>query len=148
VPVTRRSRVIAATPEAVWRVIADPHQLPRWWPGVRRVEGVGSERFTQVLFTAKERPVRVDIRIVASQPGRSLSWEQELAGTPFERYVAQAVTELELADEGGGTNLTIAQRQQLRGFSRGGGWMVRRATGKRLDDALGRLDELLGAPQG
>jgi uncharacterized protein YndB with AHSA1/START domain len=144
VPVARRSRVIAAAPEAIWRVISDPHQLPRWWPGVRRVEGVGSERFTQVQFTAKERPVRVDIRIVAGEPGRSLSWEQELAGTPFERHVAQAVTEFELAAQDGGTRVTVAQRQRLRGFSRGGGWMLRRATVRRLDDALSRLDELLG----
>lgn len=141
--VRERSRVLAASPEAVWRIVSDPHQLPRWWPQVRRVEGVSPERFTQVMFTARGRPVRFDMRVVPGDAGRSVSWEQELPGTPFERHVAEAVTSLQLTPDRDGTRVTIAQRQRLRGISRGGGWMLRRATARRLDEALARLAELV-----
>ena len=143
-PVTRRSRLLEAPPGSIWRVVSDPHQLPRWWPAVRRVEGVGSDRFTQVLLTAKDRPVRLDMRIAVTDPGSAVAWEQELAGTPFARHLAEAVTSVALAAEGAGTRVTLEQRQRLRGLSRGGGWMLRRATARRLEEALHRLDELLG----
>ena len=32
--------------------------MPRWWPGVVRMEGVQEDRFTQVFVTKKGRPVR------------------------------------------------------------------------------------------
>ena len=50
-----RTRVLAAPVGEVWKVIEDPHQMPRWWPGVERMEGVEGERFTQVLKTARRR---------------------------------------------------------------------------------------------
>ena len=44
----------------------DAHHMPRWWPGVVRVEGVEEDRFTQVFQTKKGRPVRMDFRLLAS----------------------------------------------------------------------------------
>ena len=32
--IVARSRTLAAAPEAVWRVVADPRALVRWWPRV------------------------------------------------------------------------------------------------------------------
>ena len=68
-----------------------------------------------------------------------------MQGTPFERVLDEAVTEvlLEPAD-GGGTQVTIAQLQRLRGYSRTGTLLLRRATDKRLDEALDGLERIFG----
>src|SRR5438045_664446 len=49
------TRTLGAAPQAVWKVIEDPYQMPRWWPGVTRMEGVQGDRFTQVFTTKKGR---------------------------------------------------------------------------------------------
>jgi len=148
--VARRTRLIDAPAHAVWAVVADPHHFPRWWPGVVRVEGVHEDRFTQVYTTRRGRAVRMDFRLIASDPPKDggparVSFEQEVLGTPFERVLNQSVTEVALEPENRGTRVTIAQEQKLRGYSRTGGWMLRRATGRRLHDALEGLDRLTGA---
>ncbi|HEX8208215.1 MAG TPA: SRPBCC family protein, partial [Solirubrobacteraceae bacterium] len=63
-PTTRRSRVLDAAPDRVWRVVGDVHHMPRWWPKVRRVEAVAGGRFTQVLRTTKGKDVRADYPVV------------------------------------------------------------------------------------
>jgi uncharacterized protein YndB with AHSA1/START domain len=139
-----RRLTIAAPPDRLWELVQDAHHLPRWWPDVQRVEGVEANRFTQVLYTRKGRPVRVDFLVTASEPPHRQVWEQELGGTPFERVLRESVIEvmIEPADEG--SDVTISQRHQLRGYSRTGGWMLRRATRRKLDRALERLAEIAG----
>jgi uncharacterized protein YndB with AHSA1/START domain len=132
----RRSRTIGASPQTIWEVLEDPHHMPRWWPGVTRMEGVEDERFTQVFTTKKGRPVRLDFRILESEAPWRRIWEQELIGSPLERVLAESVTEVVLEPEPGGTRVSIEQRQKLRGYSRTGGFMWRRATASRLDEAL------------
>lgn len=134
-----RARTLPVPPARVWSVICDVHHLSRWWPGVRRIEGVEGDRFTEVLQTRRGRSVRVDLRIAASEPPNRLLWEQELAGTPFERVLASSAIELRVEPDGEGSTVTISQRQRLRGYSRLGGWMLRRATRRRLDEALDGL---------
>jgi len=56
------------------------------------------------------------------------SWAQEVAGTPFERVLNESVIEVELKPAGGATEVTLAHHQKLRGYSRTGGFMLRRAT--------------------
>ena len=58
------------------------------------------------------------------------AWEQEIPGTPFERVLEESVIEVVLEPEGVGTRVTIAQRQKLKGYSRTGGFLLRRATGR------------------
>jgi uncharacterized protein YndB with AHSA1/START domain len=137
------SKTIAAAPQRVWEVVEDPHHFPRWWPGVTRMEGVSDEAFTQVFVTKKGRPVRLDFRVLSSDPPWRRAWEQELAGTPFERVLVESVTELVLEPVEGGTKVVLEQRQKLKGYSRTGGLMLRRATSKKLDEALDGLDRLL-----
>jgi len=139
---TRRSRTIAAAPQRIWEVIEDPHHQPRWWPGVQRMEGVDEAAFTQVHQTKKGRPVRIDFTIVVSEPPWRRIWQQEIAGTPFERVLGESVTEVALEPAGDGTVVTIELRQQLRGYSRTGGFLLRRATGARLDEALEGLERI------
>ena len=149
-PAVRRSRTLDAPPERVWDVISDPYHMPRWWPEVTRMEAVEADRFTQVFTTRKGRPVRMDFRLLASEPpgpggeppGRR-AWEQELAGTPFERVLGEAVTEIVLERSGGQTRVTIALSQKLRGYNRTGGFMLRRATRAKIDEALDGLGQLL-----
>src|SRR5947209_20593828 len=106
-PSARRERTLAAAPEAVWRIVSDPHHMPRWWPGVQRVESVDADRFTQVFISSRGRPVRADFRVLASEPLQRRVWEQEVEGTPFERVLQAARTEIELSPVSGGTRVTI-----------------------------------------
>jgi uncharacterized protein YndB with AHSA1/START domain len=135
-PSVSRRLAIEAPPERLWELVSDAHHLPRWWPEVERVEGVEPGRFTQVLLTRKGRPVRVDFEITADEPPHRQVWEQGLAGTPFERVLSESVIEVLIAPAPEGSEVTISQRQQLRGYSRTGGWMLRRATRRKLDEAL------------
>jgi uncharacterized protein YndB with AHSA1/START domain len=147
-----RTRQLIATPEALWRVVEDPFALTRWWPNVARVEGVEDERFTLVFQTKRRRPVRMDFRVMTSdapgsggEPSGHRAWEQEVAGTPFERVLDEAITEVLIEPAHGGTSqVTIAQLQKLRGYSRTGALMLRRATNKRLDEALDGLARISG----
>ncbi|MBA2239793.1 MAG: SRPBCC family protein, partial [Solirubrobacterales bacterium] len=99
-PSVSRSRLIAAEPDRVWRLVGDPHGLARWWPRASRVEDVigegGRARWTLVLATEKGKPVRLDYRATGSTEGRRYAWEQQLADTPFERILRSAELELEL----------------------------------------------------
>jgi uncharacterized protein YndB with AHSA1/START domain len=141
---TRRTRTLPASPEQLWELIADPHHMPRWWPGVERMEGVEPDRFTQVFKTKRGRPVRADFRVVTSEPPTTRAWEQEVDGTPFERVLSASVIEVRLDPVPAGTEVTISQRQKLRGYSRTGGFLVRRATASRLDEALDGLAQISG----
>jgi Polyketide cyclase / dehydrase and lipid transport len=125
-------------------VLADPHHIPRWWPGVTRVEGVENERWTEVFVTKRGRPVRADFHLLTSEPPWRRAWEQELVGTPFERVLEEAITEVTLEPAGAGTQVTLAQRQKLRGYSRTGGFMMRRATKSKLQEAIEGLERACG----
>lgn len=139
-PTTRVERTLAAAPEAVWAVLADPHHQPRWWPRVRRVEGVDADRFTQVLATPKGKGVRADFRLLESVPSRRLRWTQELDGSPFERLLSEAETIAELTPAGAGTLVALELRQRLSGWSRLAPWQFRRAARRQLAEALEGLD--------
>jgi uncharacterized protein YndB with AHSA1/START domain len=147
VPTTTRSREVAVAPDEVWRLVGDPYHLPRWWPRVARVEAVAGGRFTEVLQgTRSGRAVRADFRIEEKRKGEVLRFRQELEGSPFERVLREAETQIAIAPAGGGTRVSLTLRQKLRGLSRLGGFMVRRATRKILDEALDGLEGALGTP--
>ena len=96
----------------------------------------GSRSWTQVLETKSGKGVRADYRVVEASLERRYVFEQIVEGTPFERFVRSARTEVKLAPEDGETEVSIALERRLRGLSRLGGWMMRRAIGRTLDDAL------------
>jgi uncharacterized protein YndB with AHSA1/START domain len=141
--IVRRQRVVAAPVDAVWRVVGDPYGLPRWWPRVERVESVDEDAWTCVLRSARGKAVRADYRVEAHEPPRRRAWSQSLAGTPFERVLREHRTEVALAPDGAGTAVTLAVTQRGRGTARLGMWMMRRATRRRLDDALDGLERSL-----
>ena len=139
--------MIPAPRADVWQVVSDPYHLPRWWPNVARVEGVyerkgGSDsQWTKVFETRGGKSVRADFRCRYSRAPEAYGWEQEIPGSPFEKYLRSAVTEIALDEADGGTLIEIETDHKLRGISRfGGGTMLRRATGRQLDEALDALE--------
>lgn len=147
--ITRR-RTIAAPPGEVWDLISDPYSLPRWWPRTSRVESVdlkpGGKRsqWTKVLETAEGRGVRADYRCLSSAEGERYVWEQQLAGSPFERHLRRSLVEIALRRADGGTEVSLTSEQRLRGMSRLGAPMMRGGQGKILDEALDGLERALG----
>jgi uncharacterized protein YndB with AHSA1/START domain len=145
-PSARRSRTLSAPVAQLWELIGDPHHLPRWWPRVDRVEDVEGGAFTEVMRTAKGKLVRADFRVLNSdEQTHSLSWEQQLEGTPFARLLSEAHTHLRLEGVAQGTLVTIELHQRLTGFfPRFGGFMVSWAATKTLDEALDGLERIGG----
>jgi uncharacterized protein YndB with AHSA1/START domain len=154
VPRVTRRRTIAAPVDEVWDLVSDPWSLPRWWPRVSRVESVdvkpGGKRsqWTKVLETAEGRGVRADYRCLSSAEGERYVWEQQLAGSPFERHLRASEVEISLRPEGEGTEVTIASKQSLKGLSRLGSPMMGRGQGAILDQALEGLEQVLTGGQG
>jgi hypothetical protein len=131
-------------------LVSDPYSLSRWWPKTVRVENVEGEegregsQWTKVLSTAEGRGVRADFRCSGAVEGARYSWEQQIAGTPFERHLRRYGIEVVLEDEDDGTRVTLAAQQTLRGLSRLGSPMMRRGQGTLLDEALDGLERALG----
>jgi carbon monoxide dehydrogenase subunit G len=139
-----RAAELGASPEDVWRVLSDPYRLPAWWPGVERVEEVSEAAWTKVLSAPKAgKAVRADFTVEDVEPPRRVSWRQEVEESPFERIMSEALYHFDLQPEGEGTRLSVTARVKLRGFSRLGYLQVRRASGRRLDQALDGLAELV-----
>jgi uncharacterized protein YndB with AHSA1/START domain len=152
VPKVTRSRVVAAEPARVWDLISDPHNLPRWWPRVVRVEDVHDPggkraRWTAVLGTERGTGVRADFRCTGSTSSERYAWEQEIEGSPFERVLKSSTLELRLKPVNGRTEVTVAGDETLRGLSRLGSTMLKGAARRRLDEALDGIENaLVGVP--
>lgn len=149
-PRARRSRVIAADRRSVWEVVSDPYHRTRWWPKVSRVEDVherargSGSQWTDVLTTASGKGVRAEFRCLWSRELEGYAWEQQIEGSPFAKVLKASVVSVELEDREGGTQVTIQADQRLRGMSRLGGFMLRRATGTQIDEALAALEQAVG----
>ena len=143
-PRVRRELTVSAPPDDVWRLVSDPEAMPRWWPQVVRVEDVTGDAWTNVLSTPRGRTVRADFTRTAIEPPRRVVWRQELEESPFERIFASAETEIAVDGDDGGTRVSITADERLRGRFRLGGFMVRRAARRRLDDALAGLARATG----
>ena len=138
-PTVSRSDVIGAPAERIWDLVTDPYSLPRWWPRVQRVEEASADAWTMVLASDRGKPVRADYIRTVAEPPALVEWRQELAETPFERLLSEARVTIRIGEESGESRVEITAIERLRGLSRLGGFMVRRATRKRLDEALERL---------
>ena len=146
-PVVRSTASVAASPDEIWALVSDPHHLTRWWPDVQRIEAVTADAFTQVMMTKKGRAMRVDFGVIVSEPPCIRSWELLPAGTPFERVVALWRTTVTLEpDPAGGTLVTIEEQQRMQGTLRLAGVLQRRASRRRLRDALAGLSDLYRDP--
>lgn len=145
-----RKRLISAPLNEVWELVSDPYSLPRWWPRTSRVESVDRKpegrrsQWTKVLETAEGRGVRADFRCLSSAEGQRYVWEQQLAGTPFERHLRRSTIDIDLREEDGATAVSLTSEQKLRGMSRLGSPLMRGGQGKLLDQALDGIEAALG----
>jgi uncharacterized protein YndB with AHSA1/START domain len=144
-----RTRTVEAPPGDVWELVSDPYNLPRWWPRTSRVENVERKdggrrsRWTKVLQTAEGRGVRADYRCLSSAEEERYVWEQELVGTPFEKHLRAWRVEIGLRERDGATEVSLSSVQTLKGLSRLGSPMMRKAQGAQLDEALDGIEEAL-----
>jgi uncharacterized protein YndB with AHSA1/START domain len=149
VPTAQRTRTISASAQELWEVLGDPHHLPRWWPRVNRVEAVEHDAFTEVLMSGKGKTVRADFKLLHSIGLQRIVWSQQVENTPFARILKSAETEISLAEVHMGdrpaTEVTIELRQSMQGFlARFGGYLVRRAAGSTIEEALDGLERIAG----
>jgi uncharacterized protein YndB with AHSA1/START domain len=141
--------MIPADPDDVWRLVSDPHSLPRWWPRTSRVENVEAKsagrrsQWTKVLETAEGRGVRADFRCLSSAVGERYVWEQQLDDTPFAKHLRSSSIEIGLRPRDGGTEVSLTSKQTLRGMSRLGSPMMRHGQGAILDEALNGIEQAL-----
>ena len=142
-PTVVRSRTIAAPQQQVWELVSDPYHLPRWWPTVQRVEDVSDDAWTTVATSSRGRAVRFDWSRVYADPPERIVWRQELAQTPFERFLRESVTGVILQDGGGSTKVELRIVRKLRGLARFGGIQMRLAVRRELDAALDGLETAL-----
>ena len=135
-PNVARRRVIDAPVESVWAVVSDPYHLPRWWPR----HGTGRERArrdgqAQPVDRASSRPSRgaacaPTSAASARPPSERFVWEQDARRHAVRAHPAQRGHRDRPRRRGGGaTDVRIESRQALRGLSRLGSPMMRRATG-------------------
>lgn len=142
-------RTVEAPLGDVWKLVSDPYNLPRWWPKTARVENVDAKpggkrtQWTQVLQTGEGRSVRADFRCVSSAEGERYVWEQELAGTPFERHLKSLRVEVGMRERDAGTEVSLTEEQSLKGMSKLGSPLMRRARGDVLDEALDGIERAL-----
>ena len=140
----RRETVVPRAPDEVWQVVSDPDQLPRWWPGVTRVEDTSAQAWTTVLTSPKGKSVRMDFSRVEATPPERLVWRQEVEQTPFERILEEATTSLELAQTESGTRVAIELEQKPRGWARFAPLQFRAAGKRQVEGAVEGLERLLG----
>jgi len=142
--IVRRDVTLPAPREDVWRVISDPSSLPRWWPGVSRVEDATAEQWTKVFTSPGGKAVRADFTRIEAEPPDRILWRQEVEESPFERILVAATTEILLGDAGAGTRVTIELDQRPRGWARFAPFQFRSAGVKQVQGALDGLAELFG----
>jgi uncharacterized protein YndB with AHSA1/START domain len=142
-PTVVRSRTIAAPQQQVWELVSDPYHLPRWWPTVQRVEDVSEDAWTTVATSSRGRAVRFDWSRVYINPPERIVWRQELAQTPFERFLRESITGVILAGEGEATKVELRTVRRLRGLARFGGIQMRLAVRRELESALDGIEAVM-----
>ena len=144
-----RKRTVGAPVGEVWKLVSDPYNLPRWWPRTARVENVDAKpggkrtQWTKVLQTGEGRGVRADFRCVSSAEKERYVWEQELEGTPFERHLKSLRVEVGMRERDAGTEVSLTEEQSLKGMSKLGSPLMRRARRDVLDEALDGIEAAL-----
>src|SRR3954447_25879508 len=144
-PTVVRKRTIQASRDAIWQLVSDPYHLPRWWPNVQRVEDVTDDAWTTVATSSRGRAVRFDWSRVYLKPPERTVWRQELAVTPFEKFMRESVTGVILEPAGHATTVELRIVRKLRGLARFGGIQMRRAARRELDAALAALEAVVSS---
>ncbi len=146
-----RTRVIAAPPEAVWRIVAPVERLPDWLAGAERAtplggpaEGVG--RRHRLVRSLYGRAVETEQEVAAWEAGRLLDLRhvKETVEGREATAVGDFHTVLTLDPAGQGTRVRIAYRWRAR---LGIPWLQSlllggRVMGKELAESLRNIERL------
>jgi uncharacterized protein YndB with AHSA1/START domain len=148
----RRERLIHASPEAIWPVVADPIRLPEWFVGVESVRMMngGDPELRRHAIEGPWGEQRFEIVRALDQvtEGSRIVWRDEyetLDGmAPSDPWHAGSWFEITLEDGQGGTGVTITGRQRPASPEwRGRLLSAARATGERLESSLAQLAGLV-----
>ncbi len=92
VPTATIDRLIAAPPEAVWRLLVDPGLWPRWGPSVRHA--VLQDGATELALGVRGTvwtAVGVSLPFVVTEFDRGRRWDWSVAGVPATGHRVAAV---------------------------------------------------------
>lgn len=145
-PTVRAKRTIASARGPLRDLVADPRALPRWWPQVARVEDVRGRAFTQVLVSPRGREIRADFRLLETEGADHRAWAMQIEDSPFAKSFASLEVHARLSEAGDATRVELEERTRMRGLARFGGFLVRRARGRVLREALDGLEDAMARP--
>lgn len=145
-----RHRVVDASPDAVWRVIAPVERLPRWLSGVESAallsgpaEGVGRRhRLVRLLYG---REVQVEQEVAVWEPGRVLSLRhvREVVEGRDSTGVRNFHTTVALSPQGQKTRVSVEYRwDSPLGIPFVQSLMAGRVMGKELRETLRNIEKL------
>lgn len=129
------SRVIAASPETIWALLADHEGMKRWAPVrevVRRRPGSPDPNGVGAIRTVRAFGIVVDERITDFDPGTRLGYTL-VGGAPLRDHSAQVT----LSPDAGGTRVVWDVR--FRALVPGTGWLLETAIRRGLERLLGAL---------
>jgi len=116
---------------------------------VREMSGTGrvvGSRWTQVLQAKSGNRIGAEMICTDAVEPERWRFEQETDGTPFERMMSEAWTEIRIRPgRPHGSRVEIELHQRLRGLSRLGALFVRSASRKTADEALAGLEAALSS---
>lgn len=146
IEIVRQAHVDAPVDD-VWAKVSDAARAPEWFAFAERVEvragdGLGQLRTQHGRWGGK--PAEVDQEIIAFEPGRLLAWrhvEERLNGKPAPKFAASTEFRIELAQEDGGTSVTLRSLQEPAGLVKG--WLMKafgtKDVAKAMETSLARL---------
>ncbi|MBM4437652.1 MAG: SRPBCC family protein [Actinobacteria bacterium] len=146
--VVRRARVIPATSETLWAVVADVERLSEWFTFAERAErlgGTGLGRRQRIHGRWGGRGSEVDQVVTVFEPTRRLAWRHEserLDGKPAPQFARETRFSIELAPADGGTRVVLTSQQVPAAWWKGVLiWLFgARAFAGQLDRSLARLE--------
>jgi len=143
------TRVVPATPDAVWKALNDPVLLKECLPGCESFEQTGDNEFRAVM-AARVGPVSArftgTMRMLDVTPptGYTLKFEGQGGAAGF----ANGEAKVSLAPEGAATALTYVVKAQVGGkLAQIGSRLIDGAAAKIADDFFARFAERIAAPR-
>ena len=144
---------VPGIPARVWRLVADPDQLVRWFEFADRLEvlqGEGLGRRQRAHTRRRDRDLETDQVVTEFQPPRLIEWRREVSrldGEPVDPYARDSRFAIELRPDGDATIVTLRGTQVPSSFWRG--QLIRRfgrrETGRLMQKSIANLVALATA---
>ena len=145
-PRVKRSRTVAADPDAVFGTSSRPHHLPRWWPLGPARRGRDRRRLDQrdAHAEGQDRPRRLHARrVAAAHEDRLAAGGRGVAVRGDPRRGHDETIDIEPADGESKLASGWSPTRSCTGAT-GSGGLPRRATKRQLDEALDGIERAVG----